>query len=97
MATKLRIVRLYLADLNFSLPLDQHIVWEKSDFMTDLDDSELLQETLIETPIKQFIDAHNERRIKVKDKTRSTKDNEVFLEPARMRDLNLHVVTIASF
>ena len=53
------------------------------------------QELFFEIDINSILKAHNEKRIKIVNK--DIKDRTEYLEPARIRDLTMTVVTVASF
>lgn len=59
--------------------------------LTDLTDQELF----FELDIKSIMDKHNEKRVKFINK--SVKERVERLDPVRIRDLKMTVVTIASF
>jgi hypothetical protein len=87
----LRIVRMYLVDPDQNLPLDRRVIHAGAEMTTDATDAELMHEV----PVKEILAMHNEFRKTVRDK--AVKSKEVYLEPVRMRDLILSVVTVASF
>lgn len=91
MAAKRRIVKVIIADPDENVPLESSILYTEEEKLTDSTDQELF----FEIPIKELLDAHNAKRVtwvnrKVKDRTEN-------LEPARIRDLKMVVVTIAEF
>ena len=87
----LRLVQVFIADTNDSLPLDDRILYRGEPKVTDLDDNELF----FELDIRDILAKHNAKRVMVRNK--KVKDREELLEPARVRDLKMTVVTIASF
>ena len=90
----LRIVRVVIADPDANLPLENRVIYDSKEFTTDLDDKELF----FEINIKEKLDAHNAVRIKTIDKEASKdKSKDAYLEPLRIRDLKMMVVTVASF
>jgi hypothetical protein len=93
-AASFRIVRVVIADTDQNLPLDLRVLYSGGEKFTDLTDQELF----FEIPIKDFMDRHNQTRVKTLDKKATDKaGRDVFLEPARIRDLKMVVVTIAEF
>ena len=89
-----RIVKVFIADPTDSLPLDKRILYSGEEKLTDLTDQELF----FEVPIKELLDAHNAVRAVTRDRKQTEKfGREVFLEPARIRDLKMVVTTVAEF
>lgn len=90
-----RIVKVFIADPNENLPLDKRVLYSGEERLTDLTDQELF----FEVPIKELLDKHNsDTRTKTADKKASEKaGRDVFLEPIRIRDLKMVVVTVAQF
>ncbi len=86
-----RIVKVFIADTNESVPLEESLIFRSEEKFTDATDQELF----FEIPIQEVLKAHNERRVKWRDK--AIKDREAYLEPVRIRDLRMTVVTVASF
>jgi hypothetical protein len=86
-----RVVQVYIADSNENVPLEDSILYTGKQKLTDLTDQELF----FELDIRTLLAEHNEKRIKVIDK--KVKDRTEHLEPARVRDLKMVVVTVASF
>ena len=91
MANVRRLVRVVIMDPNENIPLNDAIIHDSGERFTDLNDQELF----FESGIGEKLAAHNEKRIKIRDK--AVKDREEMLEPARIRDLKMNVVVIASF
>lgn len=90
----LRIVRVIIADPDSNLPLENRVLHDSKEITTDLDDRELF----FEINIKEKLDAHNAVRAKTIDKEATKeKTKDVFLEPLRIRDLKMTVVTVAQF
>lgn len=88
---KSRLVRVIIVDPNDNLPLEERLVYGGEEKFTDLNDQELF----FELEIKQLLAAHNEKRIKTVDKT--VKEHTEYLEAAKIRDLKMVVVNIATF
>ena len=89
-----RIVRVIVADPNGNVPLANRVLHDSGEITTDLDDRELF----FEVNIKDKLDKHNEIRAKTLDKGYSKeKGKDMFLEPIRIRDLKMTVITVASF
>lgn len=86
-----RFVRVLIVDPNENIPLDKRMVYKGEEKFTDSSDTELY----FEIDIKGVLDAHNAERIKIVDK--KVKERTEYLEPAKIRDLKMVVVNIASF
>lgn len=86
-----RLVQVFIADPSENVPLDKRLLHRGEQKLTDLTDQELF----FEIDIKSILDAHNAARVKMVDKT--VKERTEHLEPARIRDLKMTVVTIAQF
>jgi len=89
-----RIVKVFIADSNDNLPLDKRVLYSGEEKLTDLTDQELF----FEVPIADILSKHNETRAKTVDKKQAEKfGRDIFLEPARIRDLKMVVVNVAQF
>lgn len=88
---KRRMVQVFIADTNDNLPLENCLLYSGTPQLTDLTDQELYFEIDIKTLLKE----HNEKRTKIVNKL--VKDRTEYLEAAKIRDLTMTVVTIASF
>lgn len=92
--TNRRIVQVFIADTDPNLNLSGCLLYKGEQVFTDATDQELF----FEIPIKDILDKHNLRRAMVLDKEATKKaGKDVFLEPARIRDLKMVVVEIAKF
>jgi hypothetical protein len=89
--TTSRFVRVIIVDPNENLPLEDRLVYKGEEKFTDLNDQELF----FELEIKTLLATHNEKRTKTVDKT--VKERTEHLEPAKIRDLKMVVVNIATF
>lgn len=89
--TARRIVKVYVADTNDNVPLDATLLYSGEEKLTDLTDQELF----FEIDIKTILDQHNEKRVTYINK--AVKDRTEYLEPAKIRDLKMTVVTVAQF
>ena len=89
--TNRRIVQVFIVDTYESVPLDKCVIYRGEQKLTDLTDQELF----FEIDIKSLLDAHNVERVKLIDKR--VKERTEHLEPARIRDLKMTVVTVATF
>ena len=87
---KKRLVQVFIADPDQKMPLDNSMLYEGKSFLTDSDDEELF----FDLPIKELLTKHNEKREKTLDKKHKS---ERYLEPIRIRDLKMTVVTLAEF
>jgi hypothetical protein len=89
-----RIVKVFIADSNDNLPLEKRVLYSGDERLTDLTDQELF----FDVPIADLLAKHNEVRKATIDKTQAEKfGRDIFLEPARIRDLKMVVVTVAQF
>lgn len=86
-----RIVKVYIVDPNENVPLDDALLYEGKEQMTDLTDQELF----FEIDIKGILEKHNEKRIKLINKL--VKDRTEYLEAVKIRDLKMIVVAVANF
>jgi hypothetical protein len=86
-----RLVQVFIVDPSESIPLDDCLLHRGELKLTDLTDQELF----FEVDIKAILDAHNAKRTKLVDK--SVKERTEHLEPARIRDLRMQIVTVATF
>lgn len=89
-----RIVQVFIADTTEDIPLENGLLHQGEPKFTDLTDEELF----FEIGMKDLLDKHNEIREKTLDKKATKKSGrDVYLEPARIRDLKMVVVDIAVF
>ena len=86
-----RLVQVFIADPNENVPLDQALLYSGEQKFTDATDQELFFEIDINNILKKY----NEKRMKFVDK--KVKERVEHLEPAKIRDLKMVVVAIASF
>jgi hypothetical protein len=85
-----RVVQIFIADPNENIPLADCMLYESERKLTDATDQELF----FELDIKGILEKHNAKRTKVIDK--KVKDRTEYLEPAKVRDLKMVVVTVAT-
>lgn len=94
MANQTRIIRIYVADTDENLDVEKRLLYSGEEKLTDATDQELFYDV----PINDLLSKHNDFRKTVNDKKQSEKfGREVKLEPIRIRDLKMTIVTIASF
>lgn len=86
-----RVVQVYIADPNENVPLEDSLIYQGSQKLTDSTDQELFYEI----DIKNLLDAYNVKRVKIVDK--KVKERTQYLEPVKIRELKMVVVTVASF
>ena len=86
-----RLVKVIIVDPNENIPLNDCILYSGEEKLTDATDQELF----FEIDIKRLLDEHNAKRTKFIDK--KVKERSEYLEPAKIRDLKMVVVGIASF
>jgi hypothetical protein len=85
-----RIVQVFVADPNDNIAIDDCLLFKGEEKLTDATDQELF----FELDIKNMLEIHNAKRIKIIDK--KVKDRKEYLEAAKVRDLKMVVVTVAS-
>ena len=89
-----RIVKVFIADPDENIALDKRVLYTGEEKLTDLNDQELF----FEVPIGDLLAKHNAVRAATIDKKQSDKfGRDIKLEPARIRDLKMVVVTVAQF
>lgn len=89
-----RIVKVYVADINDNIPLANRILYTGMEKLTDSTDQELF----FEVPMSELLAIHNATRAVTVDKAQSAKfGRDIFLEPAKIRDLKMVVVEVATF
>lgn len=86
-----RLVKVVIVDPNDNIPLDKCLLYSGEEKLTDATDQELF----FEIDIKDLLAKHNETRVKLVDK--KVKERTEYLEPAKIRDLKMVVVNIATF
>jgi len=86
-----RLVQVFIVDPDDNVPLNDSLIHRGEQKLTDLTDQELF----FEIDIKTLLSAHNEVRVKLVNK--KVKERTEYLEPARIRDLKMVVVNVASF
>lgn len=86
-----RLVQVMIADIDDNIPLDMMLLYKGEPKLTDGTDQELFFEVDINTVLAE----HNANRVGIADK--AVKERIVYLEPARIRDLKMVVVTLATF
>ena len=89
--TQRRLVQIFIADPDENVPLDKCLLYSGEQKVTDLTDQELF----FEVDVRTLLETHNAVRTKLVNKT--VKERVEHLEPARVRDLKMNVVTIAQF
>lgn len=88
---KRRLVQVFIADPDVNVPLAESLLYTGEQKLTDATDQELF----FEVDIKKILDDHNTKRVGWPNK--AVKERTEMLEPARIRDLKMVVVTIAEF
>jgi hypothetical protein len=88
----MRVVQVFIIDPDEKLPLDKAVLYQGKPELTDKTDQELF----FDLDMKQLLADHNVARIAVVDK-KSVAATVQFLEPARIRDLKMSVVNLATF
>jgi hypothetical protein len=89
-----RYVQVFIADPNENVPLAESVLYKGDQKLTDLTDTELY----FEVPMAEILKTHNGKRVCWTDKDATKKaGKDVFLDPVKIRDLKMVVVTIAQF
>jgi hypothetical protein len=91
MASKRRLVQVIVIDPDENMPLEHCLLYRGDQKLTDATDQELF----FELDIKELLAQHNEKRVTYHDK--KIKERVQKLEPARVRDLRMVIVTAAEF
>ena len=92
--TNRRIVQVFIADPNENVPLEKSVLYTGEQKLTELNDTELF----FEVPIQDLLKAHNANRINCVDKEASKRaGKDILLDPVKIRDLRMVVVTVAQF
>lgn len=86
-----RVVEIYIVDPDENVPLADRLIYRGDRRLTDLTDQELFYEI----DIKGALTRHNETRVSLVNK--AVKERTEHLEPLRIRDLKMVVITIAEF
>jgi len=89
--TSRRLVQVFIADPEENVPLERSLLYSGEQKLTDATDQELF----FEIDIKSVLEKHNEVRIKFVNK--KVKERTEYLEPAKIRDLKMVVVNVATF
>lgn len=90
----MRIVKVFIADPNENLPLDDRLLFKGDEKLTDATNQELF----FEVPMAELLAKHNALRITTLDKAASSKaGRDVLLEPVKIRDLKMTIVDVAMF
>jgi len=89
-----RLVKVVIVDPNENLKLEDAVLINEAEKITDLEDNEIF----FDMDIKKILEAHNTKREATVDKKASkNKDKDVFLDPIKIRDLKMTVITVAEF
>ena len=89
-----RVVQIFIVDQDERVPLDDALLYLGEQELTDATDRELF----FEIDVKDLLECHNEQRAEILDKEASARSGrDVYLEPIRIRDLKMVVVTLATF
>ena len=86
-----RIIQDFIADPDDNVPLEKSMLFAGDQKLTDATDQELF----FEIDMRTVLDQHNKVRTTLIDK--KIKDRTEYLEPAKIRDLKMVVVTVATF
>jgi hypothetical protein len=86
-----RLVQVFIADPDENVPLDKALLYSGSQKFTDATDQELF----FEIDMKSILDNYNAERVKIVNK--KVKERTEMLEPVKIRDLKMTVVSVATF
>lgn len=86
-----RLVQVFIADPNENVPLNDSLLYRGDQHLTDATDQELF----FEIDINMLLKAHNLKRVTFVDK--KVKERVEHLEPIKIRELKMVVVTVAQF
>lgn len=86
-----RLVRVVMVDPHEHVPTDIALLYDSKELFTDKTDQELY----FDMPVADLLTRHNDKRTKIVDK--SVKERTQYLDPARIRDLKMLVITLAKF
>lgn len=86
-----RLVRVVMVDPNDDVPTEIALLYDSKEVFTDKTDQELY----FDIPVADLLESHNDKRTKIVDK--KVKERTEYLEPARIRDLKMLVITLAKF
>jgi len=86
-----RLVRVVMVDPHDDVPVETALLYDSKEQFTDKTDQELF----FDMPVAELLRVHNEKRVKIVDK--AVKERTQYLDPARIRDLKMLVVTLAKF
>lgn len=89
-----RVVRVFVVDPDTKVPLEERVLHKTEEITTDLSDQDLFFE--IDPPVKQLLDRHN-KEVREKIVNKDVKDRTEYLEPIKISNLSMVVVTLASF
>jgi hypothetical protein len=86
-----RMVQIFIGDPDERVPVEKSLIHKSEPIVTDLTDQELFYEL----DLKNLLKSHNEYRTTVLNK--KVKDRTEHLEPVRIKDLSMLVITMAEF
>ena len=84
-----RLVRVIIADPDTNVPVEDALIHDSKEIFTDKTDDELY----FDIPVAELLKTHNEKRVKIRNK--DVKEREEMLEPTRIRDITMVVLTLA--
>ena len=91
---KRRIVQVFIADPHEDVPLTEALLYKGEAKFTDATDQELFYEV----PVAELLRTHNEKRVKWLEKESTKKaGKDIYLDPAKIRDLKMVIVNVATF
>lgn len=88
-----RVVQVFILDPDKSIPLDKRLLYTGPQHFTDMSDQDLF----FDVEIKSILSKHNEYRLTVLDKKKSTTTEKVYLEAVRVSELKMVVSVVAQF
>ena len=94
-STGRRLVRVMIVDPETQVPLDGCVLYSEPEKLTDMTNQELF---FAIPDFQTKVAEYNKKRVKMLDKEASKKfGRDIYLEPIKIRDLKMVVVTVASF
>jgi len=91
---KRRIVQVFIVDPDERVSLESAVLYQGEQKLTDATDEELF----FEIGMKDCLEKHNAiRETTVDEEATITASKEIYLKPARIRDLKMVVINVATF
>lgn len=89
-----RLVEVFVVDPHLDVADEESVLYHQEAFVTSKSDNDLL----FEINVKELLDAHNVKRVKMVDETKSEgRDKDVMLKKAKVSDLSMRVREVGTF